>query len=117
MDHALFLSRPGFVYRIGTNYYYIGKWICQKCDNTDAADSHFMYEMALKEQDLSDLNLYYQRLRAYSDFALVPPFNAAAVQESQDHLLASLSDSQKEDLQKQMEDFQFCFSKFNNSPS
>ena len=50
MTHQDFISRPGFVYRIGNQCYYLGKWICRECTEQDAADSHYMYELAYKEQ-------------------------------------------------------------------
>ena len=25
------LKLPGFLYQIGNNYYYLGKWICKEC--------------------------------------------------------------------------------------
>lgn len=117
MNHTDFISRPGFLYRIGSEYYYLGKWICLKCENTDASDTHFMYELSLKEKHSPELNLYFQRLRAYSDFALIPPFNAAAVRDSQDRLLESLSDIQQEDLKRQIESFQSCAVRFAGLPA
>lgn len=112
MNHSDFSSLPGFLYRIGYDYYYLGKWICEKCDDTGATDSHFMYELALKEQNAADMGLYFQRLRAYSDFALIPPFNAARVHGSQDRLLGLLSDEQLQELQNQIEDFKSCHVRF-----
>ena len=29
------LKLPGFLYQIGSNYYYLGKWICKKCTHND----------------------------------------------------------------------------------
>ena len=30
------LKLPGFLYQIGNNYYYLGKWICKECTEVDA---------------------------------------------------------------------------------
>lgn len=114
MNHQDFISRPGFVYRIGNQYYYLGKWICQKCSDSDAADSHYMYELAYKEQNPADLNLYFQKLLAYSDFALTPPLDKEGVHRAQDLLLESLSDIQAEDLTHQIHVFEECCSRFLN---
>lgn len=32
------LKLPGFLYQIGNNYYYLGKWICKKCTDQAATD-------------------------------------------------------------------------------
>ena len=45
-----FKKNPGFVYRIGTDYYYIGKWICKPCTDEAVTDCHAMYEI----QSLTD---------------------------------------------------------------
>ncbi len=42
-----FKKNPGFVYRIGTDYYYIGKWICKPCTDEAVTDCHAMYEMCI----------------------------------------------------------------------
>ena len=112
MTHQDFISRPGFVYRIGNQCYYLGKWICRECTEQDATDSHYMYELAYKEQNPADLNLYFQKLRAYSDFALVPPLDKDGVRRSQDLLLGGLTDVQSEDLSRQIEVFEECCQRF-----
>lgn len=112
MTHLDFISRPGFLYRIGNKYYYLGKWICQECDNCEATDSQYMLELAYKEQNPADLNLYFQKLRAYSDFALVPPLNKEKIYRSQDLLLGSLTEAQSEDLQNQLHIFEECCKRF-----
>ena len=114
MNHLDFSSRPGFLYRIGSNYYYLGKWICQKCEDRDATDSHYMLELAYKECNPADLNLYFQKLRAYSDFALVPPLDKQKVYNSQDLLLDSLTEDQTADLQSQLRIFEECCNRFLN---
>ena len=32
------LKLPGFLYQIGNNYYYLGKWICKECTDQAATD-------------------------------------------------------------------------------
>ena len=39
------LKLPGFLYQIGNNYYYLGKWICKKCTDQAATDCVTMYQM------------------------------------------------------------------------
>ena len=73
-----------------------------------------MYELAYKEQNPADLNLYFQKLRAYSDFALVPPLDKEGVRRAQDLLLGSLTDLQTEDLTHQIRIFQECCNRFLN---
>ena len=34
------LKLPGFLYQIGNNYYYLGKWICKECTDQAATDHH-----------------------------------------------------------------------------
>lgn len=40
-----------------------------ECTDYEVTDSLYMYELAYKEHNLSDLNVYFQKIRAYSDFA------------------------------------------------
>ena len=46
-----FKKNPGFVYRIGTDYYYIGKWICKPCTDEAVTDCHAMYEMCIQAKE------------------------------------------------------------------
>lgn len=39
------LKLPGFLYQIGNNYYYLGKWICKECTDQAATDCVTMYQM------------------------------------------------------------------------
>ena len=61
LNHQDFKSRPGFLYRTGERYYYLGKWICLECTDYEVTDSLYMYELAYKEHNLSDLNVYFQK--------------------------------------------------------
>lgn len=63
-----FKKNPGFVYRIGTDYYYIGKWICKPCTDEAVTDCHAMYEMCIQAKEQANAALYFQKLRAYSEF-------------------------------------------------
>jgi len=60
-------KNPGFVYRIGTDYYYIGKWICKPCTDEAVTDCHAMYEMCIQAKEQANTALYFQKLRAYSE--------------------------------------------------
>lgn len=95
------LSSPGFLYEIGGNYYYLGKWICKKCVNTDATDAVVMYRMCRMSQEEPDTNMYYQKIRAFSDFALEIPYNPAQIKADMTSLLEKLSDSERAELEKQ----------------
>ena len=74
-----FKKNPGFVYRIGTDYYYIGKWICKPCTDEAVTDCHAMYEMCIQAKEQANAALYFQKLRAYSEFALDIPYNPAKI--------------------------------------
>ena len=112
MNHQDFKSRPGFLYRTGERYYYLGKWICLECTDYEVTDSLYMYELAYKEHNLSDLNVYFQKIRAYSDFALVPPFNKDEVYRAQDLLLDSLNEEHTEDLRRQIGMYEECYRQY-----
>lgn len=44
------LKLPGFLYQIGNNYYYLGKWICKECTDQAATDCVTMYQMCRAEK-------------------------------------------------------------------
>lgn len=114
MNHMDFVSRPGFLYRIENHCYYLGKWICLECTDYEVTDCLYMFELAHREHNLQDLNLYFQKLRAYSDFALVPPLDKDGVYRSLDILLNGMTDTQIEDLKKQLQIFDECCNQFLN---
>ena len=87
-----FKKNPGFVYRIGTDYYYIGKWICKPCTDEAVTDCHAMYEMCIQ-------------LRAYSEFALDIPYNPAKILQYQTALVEALSDTDIQSLTDQLRHF------------
>ena len=39
------LTLAGFIYEVSGKYYYMGKWICKPCVETEATDSVAMYQM------------------------------------------------------------------------
>ena len=55
-----FKKNPGFVYRIGTDYYYIGKWICKPCTDEAVTDCHAMYEMCIQAKEQANAALYFR---------------------------------------------------------
>ena len=59
---------PGFLYQIGNKYYYLGKWICKECTETDATDCVMMYHMCRNSQEEPDTAMYCNKLRGHSDF-------------------------------------------------
>lgn len=94
---------PGFLYQIGTNYYFLGKWICKPCTDQEATDTHMMYEVCFSANESANAQIYFQKLRAYSDFALDVPFNPAQIAKDTTELVASLSDFQAKALERQIE--------------
>ena len=80
------LKLPGFLYQIGNNYYYLGKWICKECTDQAATDCVTMYQ-----------------IRAYSDFALEVPYNPSKIAADMKAILESLSDEQLHNLTEQID--------------
>ena len=79
------LTMPGFIYEVSGNYYYLGKWICKMCTDTDASDCVMMYQMCRRAGEEPDTNLYFQKIRAYSDFALEVPYNPIRIAKTWKH--------------------------------
>lgn len=100
------LKNPGFLYELKGSYYFLGKWICKECTDTDAADCAFMYRMSRRAGESAETNMYFQKIRAYADFALEVPYNPAKIKEDITALLENLSDSEISSLQKQLDDFE-----------
>lgn len=92
---------PGFVYQIGTRYYFLGRFICQPCTDMEITDTHAMYEVVSDAGETQSAAFYFNKLRAHSDFALEPPFNAAKLQKDYSDLENSLSDFELQKLEKQ----------------
>lgn len=106
------LKAPGFLYELNGTYYYLGKWICKKCTQTDASDSLFMYQMCRSRHEENEADLYFQKIRAYSDFALEAPCNPAGVHNDMTHLFDTLSEAALESLETQFHHFHEDYSKY-----
>ena len=96
------LNLPGFVYRIGSSYYYLGKWICKECTDMDITDCVTMYEMCYDSEEKDGTLFYYNKLRAYSDFALDIPYDASKIRQDMTNLISSLSEQEIMQLQAQL---------------
>lgn len=99
------LSKPGFLYEVDGKYYFLGKWICKECTETDASDCVMMYQMCRSEGEEKNTNLYFQKLRAYSDFALEVPYNPVLIRSNMEALLTSCSETALQKLEQQFTDF------------
>lgn len=96
------LKQPGFLYKIGNKYYYLGKWICKECTEVEATDCVTMYHMCRNGHEEPDTNMYFQKIRAHADFALEIPYNPAQIKEDMTTLIEGLSDFLTESLEKQV---------------
>ena len=83
------LKLPGFLYQIGNNYYYL--------------DCVTMYQMCRAGKEEPETNTYFQKLRAYSDFALEVPYNPSKIAADMKAILESLSDEQLHNLTEQID--------------
>lgn len=99
------LKAPGFLYQVSGKYYYLGKWICKECEDVQATDDSFMYNMCRSEQEEPNTAMYFHKLRAHADFALEIPYNPVKIKADMEAILSSLSDNQKENLAKQIDNF------------
>lgn len=99
------LKQPGFIYEIDGKYYFLGKWICKECTNVDAGDCVFMYNMCRRGKEEPETNMYFQKIRAYSDFALEIPYNPVKIREDMSAVLAGLSETTGKALEKQIQNF------------
>lgn len=106
------LTMPGFIYEVSGNYYYLGKWICKMCTDTDASDCVMMYQMCRRAGEEPDTNLYFQKIRAYSDFALEVPYNPIRIREDMEALADHLTDSEREHLQGQIQNVEEDIQKY-----
>ena len=97
------LKLPGFIYQIGNTYYYLGKWICKECTDQDATDCVTMYQMCRDNGEEPETNTYFQKLRAFSDFALEVPYNPGKIAEDMTAILKNLSEAQLTKLTEQIE--------------
>lgn len=106
------LKHPGFLYQIGSTYYYLGRWICKECTETDASDCVMMYHMCRSGQEEPDTCIYFNKIRAYSDFALEVPCNPAKVKADMNALIEGLSDSALTALEKEVQCFVDDYTKY-----
>ncbi len=106
------LKYPGFLYEVSGNYYYLGKWICKECKDLDATDCVFMYRMSRTTKETSETNMYFQKIRAYADFALEVPYNPAKIRKDLAALLENLSDTEIDSLQKQLDCFEEDYKRY-----
>lgn len=106
------LKYPGFIYDIGGTYYFLGKWICKESLEVDANDCVFMYQMNRRQNEEKDTNFYFQKIRAYSDFALEVPYNPAQIEKDLKTLIDGLSDAETASLEKQLSCFEEDYPKF-----
>lgn len=97
------LTLPGFIYEADGAYYYLGKWICKECTNVDETDCVTMYQMCRAGDEEKEASFYFQKIRAYSDFALDIPYNPALIRENMEKLLAGLSENGQKNLEKQIQ--------------
>ena len=109
-EHLLTLS--GFIYEISGRYYYMGKWICKPCTDTDAADSVTMYQMCRQGQEEPDTNMYFQKIRAYSDFALEVPYNPEKIRQDLTAIEENLTKAERDSLESQIRHFEEDMAKY-----
>ena len=62
-----------------------------------------MYQMCRAGGEEPDTNTYFQKIRAFSDFALEVPYNPAKIADDMKTLLEALSDDETAKLVKQVE--------------
>ena len=106
------LKTPGFIYEINGTYYYLGKWICKPCTDTAATDCVMMYQMCRKGNEEPDTNMYFQKIRAYSDFALEVPYTPSKIHDDMASLLEPLSDDEESRLNRQLQNVEEDIAKY-----
>ena len=100
------LTLPGFIYQADGKYYFLGKWICKECTDMDATDCVTMYQMSRDAKEEKEASLYFQKIRAYSDFALEVPYDPEKIRTGMGSLLEGLSDQAVAGLEKQIQQVQ-----------
>lgn len=100
------LTLPGFLYHLDGKYYFLGKWICQECSDTDASDCVHMYVMCRNASEEEETRFYFNKLRAYSDLALEIPYNPGLIRSNMEKLLSALPESASDSLKTQISAFQ-----------
>lgn len=100
------LKYPGFIYDINGTYYYLGKWICKKCTDIEATDCVSMYQMCRSNHEEPETNMYFQKIRAFSDFALEIPYDPEKIKKDMETVTENLSDASRASLDTQMRNFE-----------
>ena len=108
------LKLPGFIYEVNGDYYFLGKWICKACTDVEATDCVVMYQMCRNAKEEPETNMYFQKIRAFSDFALEVPFNPAKIQADMVAVLNTLSPTEAESLTAQVHCFEEDLLKYCN---
>lgn len=106
------LKLPGFIYQIGQRYYYLGKWICKECIEVNETDCVMMYEMSRAAGEFNETAFYFNKIRAYSDFALEIPYNPVLIRQNMADIINDLSDADKQRLEKQIQNLEEDLPKF-----
>jgi len=106
------LTYPGFLYELGGTHYFLGKWICRECKDVDATDCAFMYRMSRRAKEEPETKMYFQKIRAFADFALEVPYNPARIKENLTALAGHLSDAETASLQEQLDSFEEDYRKY-----
>ncbi len=106
------LKYPGFLYELKETHYFLGKWICKECTDVNAADCVFMYRMSRRAKEEAETNMYFQKIRAFADFALEVPYNPAKIKSELTSLLDGLSDAEFSSLKEQLDNFEEDFEKY-----
>ncbi len=71
-----------------------------------------MYHMSRSESEDKETNLYFQRIRAFSDFALEVPYNPALIKENLNSLVSALSGAEAQALEQQLHIFEEDYEKY-----
>lgn len=100
------LTLAGFIYEVSGKYYYMGKWICKPCVETEATDNVAMYQMCRQGGEEPETNMYFQKIRAFSDFALEVPYNPEKIKADLIAIEESLSNTELESLKTQIDHFE-----------
>ena len=106
------LGLPGFIYQAGGTYYFLGKWICKECTDVDATDCVAMYQMCRDAKEEKEASLYFQKIRAFSDFALEVPYNPEKIKTDLTAIEENLSDTERESLKTQIDHFEEDMAKY-----
>lgn len=106
------LTLPGFIYQIGSRYYYLGKWICKECSDVNATDCVTMYQICRSDNEEPETNMYFQKLRVFSDFALEVPYDPSGIKANMSSLLSSLNDDENQKLEAQVLHFEEDLAKY-----